>query len=105
MDLDSSGEIVVDGVRLKNTLPPAAYEIFLKGLESELADASVEVPHTNAIARPDKAKLEMQARYGGQVRSLVNELFMQRGLVKDGAHRRFLVEPSCFIGTSDVQGS
>lgn len=67
-------------------------EIFLKGLESELTTAEIEVPQSNAIARPDKAKLEMLARYGGQVRSLVNELFMQRGLIKDGAHGRSLVE-------------
>ena len=92
MDLDEEGEIVVGGVRLRDTFPPAAYEIFLKGLESELTTEEIEVPHTNTIARPDKAKLEMQARYGGQVRSLVNELFMQRGLVKDGAHGRSLVE-------------
>jgi hypothetical protein len=52
MDLDSSGEIVVSGVRLRDILPPAAYEIFLKGLGTEIADASVEVPQSNAIALP-----------------------------------------------------
>lgn len=39
----------------------------------------------------------MQARYGGQVRSLVNELFMQRGLVKDGAVGHSLVERPCAL--------
>lgn len=34
----------------------------------------------------------MQARYGAQVRSLINELFIQRGLIRDGAHGRSLVE-------------
>lgn len=97
MDLDEEGEIVVGGVRLRDTLPAAAYSIFLKGLESELTTAEIEVPPSNAIARPDKAKLEMQARYGGQVRSLVNELFMQRGIVKDGAHGRSLVERPCAL--------
>jgi hypothetical protein len=66
-------------------------EIFLKGLEAEIATASVEVPHTSEIAGPDRAKLEMQARYGGQVRSLVNALFVQRGLIADGARSRSLI--------------
>jgi hypothetical protein len=36
-DLDNEGEIIVGGVRLKDTMPQAAYELFLKGLEAELA--------------------------------------------------------------------
>lgn len=92
MDLDADGDIVVGGVRLKDTLPLAAYELFLKGLEAELATAEIEVPQNNAVARPDKAKLEMQARYGAQVRSLINNLFAQRGLIKDGTSGRSLVE-------------
>lgn len=92
MSLDSEGEIVVGGVRLKDTLPSAAYELFLKGLEAELATVEVEIPQSNAVARPDKAKLEMQARYGAQVRSLINTLFAQRGLIKDGTSGRSLVE-------------
>ncbi|WP_219889006.1 DEAD/DEAH box helicase, partial [Chroococcidiopsis cubana] len=92
MDLDAEGEIVLGGVRLKDTLPAAAYDIFLKGLEAELATAEVEVPQSDRVVRLDRAKLEMQARYGSQVRSLVNELFMQRGLIKDGAHGCSLVD-------------
>lgn len=34
----------------------------------------------------------MQARYGSKVRSLINELFAVRGLIKDGAHGQSLVE-------------
>jgi hypothetical protein len=92
MNLDKDGEIVVAGVRLKDTMPAAAYELFLKGLEAELATAEVEIPHSNRVVRPDKAKLEMQSRYGVQVRSLINELFVQRGLIRDGAHGQSLVE-------------
>lgn len=92
MGLDESGEIVVGGVRLSDTLPPAAYELFLKGLEAELATAELEVPHSDRIVRPDKAKLEMQARYGAQVRGLVNDIFRQRNLVKDGTSGCSLVE-------------
>ncbi|WP_317111071.1 hypothetical protein [Chroococcidiopsis sp. SAG 2025] len=92
MDLDADGEIVIGGVRLGDTMPTAAYEIFLKGLEAELATAEVEVPQSDRVVRLDKAKLEMQAQYGSGVRSLVNELFMQRGLIKDGAHGRALVD-------------
>ncbi|OWY65856.1 restriction endonuclease subunit R [cyanobacterium TDX16] len=92
MNLDADGEVTIGSVRLKDTMPTAAYEIFLKGLETELAAVEIEVPHSDRVVRPDKAKLELQARYGVQIRSLVNELLKQRGLVKDGASGRSLVE-------------
>jgi len=92
MSLDSDGEIVVGGVRLKDTMPQVAYDLFLKGLEAELATAEVEVPHSDAIARPDKVKMEMQERYGAQVRSLINDLFKPRHLITDGISGRSLVE-------------
>jgi superfamily II DNA or RNA helicase len=92
MDLDADGEILVGGSRLRDTMPPAAYEIFLKGLESELVSVEIEVPHSDRVVRPDKAKLEMQARYGAKVRSLINDLFAVRGLIKDGTSGRSLVE-------------
>jgi len=92
MSLDESGEIVVGVVRLKDTFPPAAYDLFLKGLEAEIASSEVDIPHCDRVARPDKAKLDMQARYGAIVRSLVNDLFRQRNLIKDGTSGRSLVE-------------
>jgi hypothetical protein len=91
-DLDNEGEIVVGGVRLKDTMPSSAYELFLKGLEAELASVVVEVPHPEAVARPDKAKIEIQARYGAQVRSLINNLFNAKHLVGDGTNGCSLVE-------------
>ncbi|MBV8884494.1 MAG: hypothetical protein JO235_10935 [Chroococcidiopsidaceae cyanobacterium CP_BM_RX_35] len=92
MNLDQDGEITVGGIRLKDTMPPTAFELFLKGLEAELAQTVVDVPHSDMIARPDKAKLEMQERYGARVRSLVNDLFKQRGLIRDGVNGNSLVE-------------
>lgn len=92
MSLDEAGEIVSGGVRLKDTMPSMAYDLLLKGLEAELATAEVEVPHSDVIARPDKAKMEMQARYGASVRAPINDLFKQRGLIKDGTNGRSLVE-------------
>lgn len=91
-DLDNEGEIVVGGVRLKDTMPQAAYELFLKGLEAELASEVVEVPHPEAVARPDKAKMETQSRYGAQVRSLINNLFNAKHLILDGTNGCSLVE-------------
>jgi hypothetical protein len=91
-DLDNEGEIVVGGVRLKDTMPQAAYELFLKGLEAELASEVVEVPHPEAVARPDKAKMETQSRYGAQVRSLINNLFNAKHLIPDGTNGCSLVE-------------
>jgi hypothetical protein len=91
-DLDDQGEIVVGGVRLKDTMPQAAYELFLKGLEAELASEVVEVPHPEAVARPDKAKMETQARYGAQVRSFINDLFKGKNLIPDGTNGCSLVE-------------
>jgi hypothetical protein len=91
-DLDNEGEIIVGGVRLKDTMPQAAYELFLKGLEAELASEVVEVPHPEAVARPDKAKIETQARYGAQVRSLINNLFNAKHLIPDGTNGCSLVE-------------
>jgi hypothetical protein len=91
-DLDNEGEIIAGGVRLKDTMPQAAYELFLKGLEAELASEVVEVPHPEAVARPDKAKMETQARYGAQVRSLINDLFKTKNLIPDGTNGCSLVE-------------
>ena len=45
-DLDNEGEIVVGGVRLKETMPQVSYELFLNGLEVELAVQEVEVLHS-----------------------------------------------------------
>jgi hypothetical protein len=92
MSLDQDGEIVANGVRLKDTMPPAVFELFVKGLDTELATAQVDVPHPNAIARPDKAKIETAERYGSQVRRLINDLFTQRGLISDGMNGHSLVE-------------
>ena len=92
MSLDESGEIVVGNVKLRDTFPPTAYDLFLKGLEAELANAKVNIPHCDRIARPDKAQLDMQAKYGAIVRGLVNDLFRQRNLIKDGTSGRSLVE-------------
>jgi len=50
MSLDESGEIVVGIVRLKDTFPPAAYDLFLKGLEAEIASSEVDIPHCDRIA-------------------------------------------------------
>jgi len=104
MSLDAQGEIIVGGVRLKDTMPAAAYELFLKGLEAELALAEVEIPHSERVVRPDQAKLEMQSRYGAQVRSLINELFVQRSLVRDGASGRSLLErPVKLLATASAR--
>ncbi|MBV8884124.1 MAG: hypothetical protein JO235_09015 [Chroococcidiopsidaceae cyanobacterium CP_BM_RX_35] len=92
MNLDQDGEIVVVGVRLRDTMPAATFELLLKGIEAEIAQTAIDVPHSDAIARPDKAKLEMQERYGARVRSLVNDLFKQRGLIRDGVNGNSLVE-------------
>ncbi len=39
MSLNESGEIVLGMVKLRDTFPPTAYDLFLKGLEAELARA------------------------------------------------------------------
>lgn len=91
-DLDNEGEIVVGTMRLKDTMPQAAYDLFLKGLEAELASEVVEVPHPEAVARPDKAIMDIQTRYGAQVRSLINDLFKAKNLICDGTNGCSLVE-------------
>lgn len=103
MSLNELGEIIVGGVKLRDSLPPAAYDLFLKGLEAELASAEIDIPHCDRIARPDKAQLDMQARYGAIVRSLVNELFRQRNLIKDGTSGRSLVENPVALLAEAVQ--
>lgn len=92
MELDQNGEILVGGVRLKDTLPLAAFELLLKGLEAELQTVEVEVPHSNAVARPDKVKMDMQARYGATVRGLIQDVFKVRHLISDGPSGCSLVE-------------
>ncbi len=103
MSLDESGEIFVGAVKLRDTFPPAAYDLFLKGLEAELAGAEINIPHCDRIARPDKAKLDMQARYGALVRGLVNDLFRQRNLVRDGVSGRSLVKNPVALLTEAIQ--
>lgn len=90
--LDQDGEIVASGVRLKEAMPAAVYELLIKGLEAELAKTEVGVAHPNAIARPDLVKMETQERYGAQVRSLIHDLFKQRNLILDGINGCSLVE-------------
>jgi hypothetical protein len=51
-DLDNEGEIIVGGVRLKDTMPSSAYELFLKGLEAELTLALIHPISLGVIARP-----------------------------------------------------
>ncbi|NEO28488.1 MAG: restriction endonuclease subunit R, partial [Kamptonema sp. SIO4C4] len=86
LSLDENGDILANGVKLRDTLPPAAYEVFLKGLETEINQTEITPPPDNIVARPDKAKLETQSRYGAQVRSLIYELFRQRHLIPDGVN-------------------
>ncbi|MGK7928332.1 MAG: DEAD/DEAH box helicase [Spirulina sp.] len=91
-NLDEDGEIVANGVKLRSLMPDSAYQLFLKGLEAELSNTDVDVPQNhNAIARPDKAKLETQGRYGGQIRSLIHDLLRQRCFVPDGKNGTFLL--------------
>lgn len=104
MSLDKDGEIVVGGVRLKDTLPPPALELLLKGLEAELSTVEIEVPHSNALARPDKVKIDMQARYGALVRGLVQDVFKVRHLISDGPSGRSLVEqPVALLASAIVR--
>lgn len=91
-DLDEEGEIVSNGVKLRSLMPDSAYQLFLKGLEAELTHIDVEVPQNEqAIARPDKAKMETQGRYGGQIRSLIHDLLHQRRFIPDGKNGTFLL--------------
>jgi hypothetical protein len=92
----------VGALKLRDTLPPVAYDLFLKRLEAELANAEIDIPHYDRVARPDKAKLDMQARYGAIMRGLVNDIFRQRNLVKDGTSGRNTVRLSPKLGKMDV---
>ncbi len=92
LELNAEGEITASGIPLHQTMPVAVYEVFLKGLEAELANTEFEIPHAEVIARPDRAKMEMQARYGGQVKSLIHDLFRQRHLIPDGVSGTSLIE-------------
>ena len=104
MAMDKEGEIVVGGVRLRETMPPAVFELFLNGLEAELSTVEVEVPHSNAIARPDKVKMDMQARYGATVRGLIQDVFKVRHLISDGPSGRSLVEhPVALLASAIVR--
>ena len=92
LQLNDAGEICANGVSLKLTLPPGAYDTFLKGLETEIAEAVVEVPHSsNAIARPDLAKKSLSERYGAQIRGLIYDLLDNSYLVPDGGKGKSLL--------------
>ena len=92
LQLNDAGEICANGVSLKLTLPPGAYDTFLKGLETEIAEAVVEVPHSStAIARPDLAKKSLSEKYGGQIRGLIYDLLNNSYLVPDGSKGKSLL--------------
>lgn len=82
--LNSSGEVVAGGIPLRQTMPEAVYEMFLSGLLTELANFEIEIPHAPVVARPDKAQMELQARYGAKIKGLIHDLFKQRSLIPDG---------------------
>ncbi|MDJ0718254.1 MAG: DEAD/DEAH box helicase family protein [Prochloraceae cyanobacterium] len=91
LSLDAEGDICAGGVCLRKTMPGAVYETFLKGLEAEIETATVEVPMpTGAIARPDLAKMQTQAKYGSQIKGLIYDLF-RLNLIRDGQNGNSLV--------------
>ena len=51
----------------------------------------MQLPHAPVVARPDKAKMDVQARYGAKIRGLIQDLFRQRNLIEDGADGNSLI--------------
>ncbi|WP_013335006.1 DEAD/DEAH box helicase [Gloeothece verrucosa] len=93
LELNESGDICANGISLKQTMAAAVYETFLKGIEAELANFEVEIPHAgNVIVRPDVAKMNLQNQYGAKVRALVQDIFKQRHLVPDGPSGTSLIK-------------
>ena len=92
LQLNDAGEICANGVSLKITLPPLAYDTFLKGLELEIDQTVVEVPHSStAIARPDLEKKSLSEKYGGQIRGLIYDLLKNCYLIPDGSRGKSLL--------------
>ncbi len=93
LDIDRTGQIVTDGgARLSDTMPAGIYELFLKGLESEISTAEVPIPNPAVSCRPDEVKKSLQSEYGQKVRSLVFELLREPGLIRDGGTGSSLVD-------------
>ncbi|NES94962.1 MAG: hypothetical protein F6K32_06950 [Desertifilum sp. SIO1I2] len=84
-------------------MPPPVYEVFLKGLEAELASVNLDLPHSETVARPDVAKLEIQARYGSQVKSLIHDLFRQRRYIPDGVEGTSLIERPVKLLSQEIE--
>lgn len=93
LDINRAGQIITDGgMRLSEIMPAGTYELFLKGLESEIVAAAVAVPNPNVSCRPDEVKKSWQSEYGQKVRSLVFELLREPGLIRDSGTGCSLVE-------------
>ncbi|MDI9637112.1 DEAD/DEAH box helicase family protein [Oscillatoria amoena NRMC-F 0135] len=103
LELSPEGEILTNGVPLTQTMPPPVYEVFLKGLEAELATLNLDLPHSETVARPDVAKLEIQARYGSQVKSLIRDLFRQRRYIPDGVEGTSLIERPVKLLSQEIE--
>ena len=104
LQLNEAGEICANGVSLKLTLPPAAYDMFLKGLETEIASTVVEVPHSaNAVARPDLAQKSLSEKYGGQIRGLIYDVLKNPYLIKDGGNGKSLISAKLPILTQAIE--
>jgi len=103
MEVDAEGDVVINGVKLKHTLPPQAYEIFIKGLETELTTHSCLVPHCNEVARPDLDITSRASEYGSKIKRLVQGVLDNRFLIPDGKNGDSLViEPvPCLKGAFD----
>lgn len=93
LDIDRAGQIITDGgMQLSEIMPAGTYELFLKGLESEIATTAVSVPNPEVSCRPDEVKKSLQSEYGQKVRSLVFELLREPGLIRDGGTGCSLVD-------------
>lgn len=91
-ELDSQGELVREGVRLRDAMPEGTYELFLKGLEAEIERTEVQAPHVVMACRPDEVKKGWQEKYGARVRAAIYDLFNETWLIADGRAGRSLIE-------------
>jgi len=92
LDVDKEGEIVTEqGMRLRNVMPSSAYQFFLKGLESEIEQADIEIPHPAVPCRPDEIKKSLQEKYGQRIRACIFDLLDSTWLIPDGRTGRSLI--------------
>lgn len=83
-----------EGMPLNEILPEGAYELFLRGLEQEVATRELPPPTASVCTRPDLQQQSWQDGYSKQIRQAIARLLNETRIIPDGREGTSLLETS-----------